>query len=925
MTKHIEAVSLSALAFALLLTMSGCGGDSPDKLMASAKKHLEKNDAAAAIIELKNVLAKDAGRKDARFLLGTALLQSGDLAGAEVELKKALNGGAAKSDVVPELIRVSLLKGQGKEVIAEYANMVLDVPARQSELKTLLAQAYITMNKLPEANAALVEALSADAENVNALLLQARISVVEDGLQKGLEQTLGVVKQHPKSIDALLQKAAIEVSLKKLAEAELSFKAALALKSDSAQAHAGLVSLYLQKEKVDLAKGQLDAMQKALPKNSQVNYLKAVIAYQERNFDAVLQSLQPLLSGAKVDHRVLQIAGLAEFQKGADLQAQEHLSQTLTANPEAELARLALARSYARTRQLDKAISTLQPVVDKGKPSADALGLAGELALQQGDVSKAEAYFTRASKEKAGNTKALTALALIHAQKGDVVRGVSELESLALTDSGTTADMALIATNLKQQQFDKALVAIANLEKKEPKSPIPSALRATALLGKRDLTGARASLELALEREPTYFAAVAALAKLDVADKKIADAAKRFEGLIAKDPKQIMAYLALADLKFTQKGKPEEIIEILNKAISANPADGRPRAALIGYLLANKENKKALSVAQDAISAMPQQPEVMEAAGRAMQASGDFNQAISLYGKLLSIQPSNDAAYLRLAELQMMAKQSDAARETLSKGLAALPDSVALQRAATQLDVQSGMESEALKRAQVLQKTQPKLAIGFLLEGDIKAAKKSFPESLAVYREGLKRSNSAELAVRIGLVLKAMGSAAELDKHTEAWLKANPKDVAYRNFLAEGFISKGDHTAALPYYKKVAELLPGDPAASNNLAWVMGKTGDVKAALALAEQVTARVPNQPAFLDTLGQLQLEAGKVDAGINSLKRVLELAPDATDSRLALAKAYLKVGQKSSAKAELETLAKLGDRYPQQAMVSSLLKGL
>ena len=73
----------------LTILLGGCGGDSPESLILSSKDYLAKNDNKAAIIQLKNALQSNPNLAEARFLLGSALLESGDIAGAEVELRKA--------------------------------------------------------------------------------------------------------------------------------------------------------------------------------------------------------------------------------------------------------------------------------------------------------------------------------------------------------------------------------------------------------------------------------------------------------------------------------------------------------------------------------------------------------------------------------------------------------------------------------------------------------------------------------------------------------------------------------------------------------------------------------------------------------------------------------------------------------------------
>lgn len=49
--------TVSALLIALMI--AACGGESPDKLIASSKEYLAKNDSKAAVIQLKNALQQN--------------------------------------------------------------------------------------------------------------------------------------------------------------------------------------------------------------------------------------------------------------------------------------------------------------------------------------------------------------------------------------------------------------------------------------------------------------------------------------------------------------------------------------------------------------------------------------------------------------------------------------------------------------------------------------------------------------------------------------------------------------------------------------------------------------------------------------------------------------------------------------------------
>ena len=123
------------------------------------------------------------------------------------------------------------------------------------------------------------------------------------------------------------------------------------------------------------------------------------------------------------------------------------------------------------------------------------LALAGEVYMQNGDADKAGAYFTKSAALDHANIGKRTAVALSHLVEGETGTAYRELEEIASVDTGTKADMALIASQLRSRKFDQALKSIAGLEKKQPEDPLVQYLRGIALFGKGDAPAARKSFE----------------------------------------------------------------------------------------------------------------------------------------------------------------------------------------------------------------------------------------------------------------------------------------------------------------------------------------------------------------------------------------------------------------------------------------------
>ena len=412
---------------------------------------------------------------------------------------------------------------------------------------------------------------------------------------------------------------------------------------------------------------------------------------------------------------------------------------------------------------------------------------------------------------------------------------------------------------------------------------------------------------------------------MDLAENKPADARKRFESVLVTDPKNSPALLSLAKLTLATGGKPEEALVLINKAVSENPAEVGPRLALDRVLpLVNKDAKKAASAAQEALAAIPDKPELVNAAGAAQYLSGDINQALATYAKLASLQPTSPLAPMRIAEIQLAQKNTDEAIKSLRKALELKPDLLEAQRNLIVASLAAGKTKDALTVARDVQKQRPKEAVGYILEGDIQASEKHWPEAIASYRAGLKQVPSTELAIRAHKAMLASNNTAEADKTANEWLKTHPKDVTFRLYLGDIATARKDYPVAAQYYRSVVEQQPENALALNNLAWVSGQMKSPKA-LEYAEKANKLAPNQPALMDTLAMLMADKGDTAGAIALLRKALEISPQAAPLRLNLARVLISAGRKDEARAELDTLAKLGDKYPAQAEVTRLQKSL
>ena len=921
-TKHRKG-GTAALALVTTALLTGCTNQ-PESMVASAKEHLAKNDRAGAMIQLQNALQRNPNLGEARFLLGSTLFANGELVAAEKELRRAMELGYSYDAVAPLLTQVLVLRGDYKKAIDEFAKAEVQRPQARAALQTALGRAYLGTLELAAARERFTYASGQQPDYAEALVGLARVTAIEGNLADALVKVEAALAKSPALLEGWQLEGDLLSAQGQPDAAALAYRKALDVKPDYLQAHSSLIFLLIQQGKLEDAARQLERMQKLAPKHPQTLYLEALLAFQQRNYVVARDVIQKQLALATDNVPGLVLSARINSQLGSYDQAEAELLKVLAKLPKQQAARMILADTYTRMGLPTKAANAIKPLLEEPAPSSDVLAFAGEMYARNGEYAKAGRYFEEASKLDPKSVTKRTAVALSHLAKGEEQRGLSELEAVAAADTGIRADLALIATLARQGKFDAALNAIAALEKKQPNSAFTHTLRGEILIAKHDNPGARASFARSLSIDPNYFPATLRLAQMDVLAGKPEDAKKRFDALLAKDPRNAGALLAMAALRVRTGGTTEEVAAMIRSAIAAAKTDSDPRLALIAHYLTAGEPAKAVTAAQDAVAALPGRLELLDALGQAQQVVGDLNGAIATYTRISQLLPESPMPFVRIAELQLPANDTKGARASLQKALAITPDLLAAQQRMVALEVGADSVAAALAVARTVQKQRPTESAGYILEGDIHAEKKAWSDAAASYYAGLKLVRTPDLAVKLTAALRAGGNFAQADQFAASWLKEHPNDPVFAGYRAESLLEKKDYSGAAREYKAMLQKHPNDWAALNNLAWVSHQLKD-PTALEYAEKANTLAPDNAAILDTLGELLLEKGDVKRAVEVHQRAVALAPGNAGMRLNLARALLRDGQKEAAKRQLVVLERLGDRYPDQVTVAKLKQGL
>jgi putative PEP-CTERM system TPR-repeat lipoprotein len=903
MPRHASKLKLSAalLSSAFLMAgLSACGKDqSTATLLAEAKQYQQKGDVKAAMIQLKNAVAKSPEDAEARMQLGMMHLEMGDAVSAEKELRKARSLGAEAGRVLPLLGKANMVQGKAKEML-DYISA--EQAKGSASLLSLRGDALLVTGKPDEAKAAFEAALALDANSGEArlgLVRHAMLSQDRAGAERLLAEALA---KDPKNPDVWMAQGSMLRLTGRSDEAVAAFDEVLKLKPSYRDAFIEKAYVEIGRGKFAAAKTAVEGAEKAAPGNLLVVYVRALYEFSQGKYAVAQESLQKILKVAPDHMPTVLLAGAAEMNLGSVQQAEQHLRKYIESNPGNVYARKLLAQTLLRSSQPADAAAALAPVLKDGSQDAQLLALAGQSYMQVRDFNKATGYLEKAADLAPKAAGVRTSLGLSKLAQGDQARGLKDLElATTLDPKSAEAGTALLQTQMGLKQYDKALETVLALEKQQPDNPQVHNMKGVVYQAKGDVAKARAAFDRAVALQPDFMTAVANQARLDLQENKPGVAKERFIKLLEKDKNNAEAMTMLAELAMAQK-RPDEVTSWLEKASNANPEAVAPALNLGMHYMRSNQPQKTLTLARKLQPANPTNAGLLEMMGQAQLATKDTAGALETYGKLVNVLPKSPLAQLRLASVYAAMKNEASAASHLKRAVELQPNFVPARLAQIEMAMRAGRPDDALQITRDLQRLEPKAPVGYMLEGDLMLAQRKPAEAAAVYEKALSLAASPEIFSKTLQALGMAGKTKEVKTRGTQWLNQHPNDVNIALMVAESNLGSKEYKPAISVLERALKSAPNHPMVLNNLAWAYQQEKDPRA-LATAEQAFKLAGDHPGVMDTLGWLLLEKGDTARALPLLQKAVEKAPNSPEIRYHLGVALQKSGDKQGARKEID----------------------
>ncbi|MEK6662403.1 MAG: XrtA/PEP-CTERM system TPR-repeat protein PrsT [Pseudomonadota bacterium] len=925
MTKHPITLAI-ALAFAASIALTGCDRISnltEQEHIQRAKDFEDKGNLKEGVIELKNAIQKNPNSAQARLLLGEIYLRLGRGDEAEKEFSRAEKLGVNPETIKLKLGKAWLLMGENKRVLEEISPSASTSQRNKATFLQMQGDAQLGLRQLEEGCKLFKESLAVDPQHVPAYWGLANCAFAKRNNNEAramIDAAIKIDAANPESWAMLGDFERLNNNHQAASEAY-----AKALKFDPSKISAlfGRAQIYAFTGKPAEAKVELEKIKKLVENFYGIYFVEATLHYAAGKTDQALDSVQRALKSNPGFMPAQLLYALVQYDKKSYESAAKALNQYLQRAPGHLDARKLLAAAYLKLNQPDQTLALLKPYIAAGKADAQVLALAGEAHLRGDDPSAARDLFEKASDLVPANATLRARIGMSQLATGEEGEAVKALEASSAMGKDYRADVTLAHHFLAEGQFDKALAAIAVLEKKLPNSPGTYNLKGQAYLGKKDFAQARKNFERALALKPTLFPAAARLAMMDLQEKNIPAARGRYQSILDKDSKSIPAMVGLAELAALEK-KEQEYLSWLERAAKVSPAAFVPRAMMAKYYLDKNALQNALTVAREALAGRPDSQEALDLLGRVQLAAGEKENARATYIKLATQAPKSASAQYSLAKAHAAMGDEKAARSALRKALELKPDYVEALTALSALEARTGNHAEAIRLAREQQTRSADSSLGFAMEGDALMMAKRYAEAARLYGQALAKNQISSLVVKQHLALLRAGDAKKADDTLLGWLKAHPQDQVARAYLAESYTQRRLNRQAIDLYQTLLGAAPNNTVVLNNLAILYQEERDPRA-LAMAEKAYKLKPDSPALTDTLGWMLVQQGQTARGLQLIEKAAALVPKHPEIRFHLAYTLAKAGQTAKARGEIGQLQKMQLSPELQTQTQQLLRSL
>lgn len=882
------------LVTALLgLLLSCTESENPSDYLAEGREYLSQGKLKAALISLKNAARAAPDNGEIRAELGEVYLQLNNTGAGLKELVRARELGLTSNEINLKIAEAYLDSEQLELAIEEIDKVGDDTPAWVA----LQAGVDYQSGRYEEAARLYENILAGDENNRDALhgLILANLQLNE--LEKARDLITDAVSRFPDNLELWIAKGDLHARERDYHKCRDAFSRSLELVPENPRALTGRATCYASLGEFALAQTDLDKLEGDHKLHPSVLYLKSVIAFNQRNYQAAVTLLSTILQGKPNDKDANQLLAMVYFRQGNYPLADEHLSILLSLEPQNQEYRNARANIQLHMGQRKTEFGDIESFDFENNDNPGLLMLLGETLIKHGELEKGQRALELAQKHLENDISLKVKLAYGKILNGQLDEGTRELEQLWQDNKINSVGFFLaLAYSLGGQQAESLDITEDLLST----ATYPEAflnLRAQVYLRFGKIAEAKSDLQEALEKSPGFTPAKLNLAQALMLDGTPAEAKKILTEVLGQSPGNLQAHLKLASIALADEDL-EQAVRLWKNAAEKNPQAVRPRVALAKYYRREGDMSNAKVYAEQAYQVGSYLSEAQFEYALSLLNEDRTREAVEPLTALVKRNPSavEPLKFLKSAHEEIGTRESFV--KLLEELISDSPERIYERSILANRYIADRRYKEAIALAQEISNHDDSSILGLNLLGTIHHQQGNTKQAENYFRQSHDANPSSATVLKLAQTLPDADKLGLLND----WIETNPDDIPVHVLLASKAETNKDYELAETHYRKVLNLQPDHLLALNNLAWIYHLNGNDKA-LEYAEKAYGLNSEVPEIANTLGSILLKQNTNERAVELLERAVEQAPNNPAFRYQLALGLSKIGDNGEAVEQLQ----------------------
>lgn len=508
----------------------------------------------------------------------------------------------------------------------------------------------------------------------------------------------------------------------------------------------------------------------------------------------------------------------------------------------------------------------------------------GQTFLAAGNFEKARVEFRNALQIAPADSEARYEVGAVDEKLGNI-REAAQFYQGALD---ANADNVMARAKLGRLYLlsgapEQALATVKPGFDKHPDDVGLLTVRAAGRIQMKDVSGALADAERAVQLAPTNEDAVSVLAGIYKSQDQTDKARALLEEAIKRTPATVELRLALAQL-YAGNGQQAQVEALLLDLVRLQPNEKAHRIRLAQYYSGLNHPDEAEQTLRQGVKDLPGARELKIALVQFLAARRGREAAEKEFNTLIAADPTDYELKFALGQFYEQGKDVAKAEAVYNGVIKAAgtdgPGLVARNRLAALLVQQNDISGAEKLIAEVLDQA-PRDDDALILRGNLALAQKDPKTAIADLRSVLRdQPNSVGVMRALARAHLANGEPALAEETMRRALEANPRDPNVRVDLAELLAKLGKPEQAKPIIEELIKQQPNNYAALDIQFKIDVANKDIVAAKTTADEMVSLQPKQSLGYYYQASIAANDKRLDDAVSLYSKALELAPEAQE---------------------------------------------